>query len=122
MNRIGIRVQDVFDEKILRQKVEVALDLKNQMLAKVYNRRAIDVDEIVDELVLHRDRLAPMAANTGLVLHEALDRGATVLLEAGQGNSARRRPRNVPVRHLILGDSRGLPAPGQGSRRPGSRG
>ena len=42
MNRVGIRVQDLFDEKILRQKVEGALELKNQLLVKVYNRRAID--------------------------------------------------------------------------------
>jgi len=84
MNRIGIRVQDVFDEKILRQKVEGALDLKNQILAKVYNRRAIDVDEIMAELLLHRERVRPLVADTGLVLNQALDRGELVLLEAGQ--------------------------------------
>ncbi len=84
MNRIGVRVQDVFDEKILRQKVEGALDLKNQVLAKVYNRRAIEVDQIMDELLAHRDRLAPMVADTSLLLNQALDRGETVLLEAGQ--------------------------------------
>ncbi len=84
MNRIGVRVQDVFDEKILRQKVEGALDLKNQILAKIYNRRAIEVDQILEELLEHRDRLAPMVADTGLVLNRALDRGETVLLEAGQ--------------------------------------
>src|SRR3954464_6007350 len=84
MNRIGIRVQDVFDEKILRQKVDGALELKNQILAKIYNRRAVSVDEIVDGLLVYRDRLRPLVADTGLVLHEALDTGATVLLEAGQ--------------------------------------
>ncbi len=84
MNRIGIRVQDLFDEKILRQKVEGALDLKNQVLAKVYNRRAIDVEEIMEELLVHRDRIRPLVADTGLVLNEALDRGELVLLEAGQ--------------------------------------
>ena len=84
MNRIGVRVQDVFDENILRQKVEGALDLKNQILAKIYNRRAIEVDQIVAELLEHRDRLAPMVADAGLVLNEALDRGETVLLEGGQ--------------------------------------
>ncbi len=84
MNRIGVRIQDVFDEKILRQKVEGALDLKNQILAKIYNRRAIEVEQILDELLAHRDRLAPMVADTGLLLNEALDRGETVLLEAGQ--------------------------------------
>ena len=41
INRVGIRVQDLFDESILRQKVEAALDYKNQVLAKLYNRRAI---------------------------------------------------------------------------------
>jgi adenylosuccinate synthase len=84
MNRIGVRVQDIFDEKILRQKVEGALDIKNQLLTKVYNRRAISVDEILDELLSRRDRLRPMVADTGLLLNESLDRGETVLLEAGQ--------------------------------------
>jgi adenylosuccinate synthase len=84
MNRIGVRVQDIFDEKILRQKIEGALDIKNQLLTKVYNRRAISVEEILDELLSRRDRLRPMVADTGLLLNEALDRGETVLLEAGQ--------------------------------------
>ncbi len=84
MNRIGVRVQDIFDEKILRQKVEGSLELKNQILAKIYNRRAIEVDQIMDELLAHRDRIAPMVADTGLLLNQALDRDETVLLEAGQ--------------------------------------
>jgi len=84
MNRIGIRVQDVFDEKILRQKVEGALDQKNQLLVKVYNRRAISVDDVVDELLGQADRLRPMVVDTALLLGAALDRGETVLLEGGQ--------------------------------------
>jgi len=51
INRVGIRIQDLFDENILRQKVEGALDIKNHLLVKVYNRRAITVDEIVDDLL-----------------------------------------------------------------------
>jgi adenylosuccinate synthase len=84
MNRVGIRVQDLFDEGILRQKVEGALEQKNQLLTKVYNRRAVTVDEVVDELLAHRDRLQPMVADTGLLLNQRLDAGQTVLLEAGQ--------------------------------------
>ncbi|WP_229052154.1 adenylosuccinate synthase [Aeromicrobium sp. Leaf350] len=84
MNRLGVRVQDLFDEKILRAKVEGALELKNQILTKVYNRRAVSVDEIVEQLLVHADRLSPMVADTALVLHEALSRDETVLLEAGQ--------------------------------------
>ena len=84
MNRIGIRVQDVFDEKILRQKVAGALEQKNQLLVKVYNRRAVSVDAVVDELLGYAERLRPMVADTGLLLAEALDAGKTVLLEGGQ--------------------------------------
>jgi adenylosuccinate synthase len=84
MNRVGIRIQDIFDEKILTQKVEGVLDLKGQVLTKVYNRRAPSVEQTVEELLAFADRLAPMVSDTGLLLNQALDRGETVLLEAGQ--------------------------------------
>jgi adenylosuccinate synthase len=84
MSRVGIRVQDIFDEKILRQKVEGALAQKNHLLVKVYNRRAISVDEVVDELLAHADRLRPMVTDTSLVLGDALARDEVVLLEGGQ--------------------------------------
>ncbi|GAB4064833.1 adenylosuccinate synthase [Angustibacter speluncae] len=84
INRVGVRIQDLFDESILRAKVEGALDQKNHLLVKVYNRRAITVDEVVEELLAHRERLEPMVADTGLVLNQALDRGETVLFEGGQ--------------------------------------
>ena len=84
MNRIGIRVQDLFDEKILTQKVEGVLELKNQVLTKIYNRRASTVEGTVEELLSYADRLRPMVSDTGLLLNQALDRGETVLLEAGQ--------------------------------------
>ncbi len=84
MARNGIRVQDLFDEKILRQKVEAALALKNQVLAKIYNRRAVEVDEVLEELLGYAERLRPMVADTSLVLEQALNEGKTVLLEAGQ--------------------------------------
>jgi len=84
INRVGIRIQDLFDEGILRQKVEGALEQKNHLLVKVYNRRAIEVDEVVTELLAHRERLAPMVADTSLELNKALDRGDTVLFEGGQ--------------------------------------
>jgi adenylosuccinate synthase len=84
MSRVGIRVQDVFDESILRQKVEAALDVKNQMLVKIYNRRAVEVDEVLDEFKKYADRLRPMVVDTGLLLTTALDEGKTVLFEASQ--------------------------------------
>jgi adenylosuccinate synthase len=84
INRVGIRIQDLFDENILRQKVEGALGQKNHMLVKVYNRRAITVDEIVDDLLSYAERLRPMVADTALLLHQALNDGKTVLFEGGQ--------------------------------------
>ena len=83
--RIGIRVQDLFDEGILRQKVEGALLNKNQVLVKVFNRRALDVDAIVDDLLQYAEPLAPMVRDTALVLNQALDADKVVLLEGGQG-------------------------------------
>ncbi|GAA2170907.1 adenylosuccinate synthase [Agrococcus versicolor] len=84
INRVGVRVQDLFDPSILRQKVEGSLDLKNHLLTKVYNRRQITVDEIVDDLQSYVERLRPMVGDTALELDRALDRGDIVVFEAGQ--------------------------------------
>ena len=84
INRIGIRIADLFDESILTQKVEGSLDVKNQLLAKAYNRRAVAVDAVVEELLSYADRLRPMVADTALLLNRALDEGRTVLFEGAQ--------------------------------------
>lgn len=84
INRVGIRIQDIFDEGILRQKVEAALEFKNQVLVKIYNRRAINADDVVADLLSYRELLEPMVCDTGLLLHEALEADKTVLYEAGQ--------------------------------------
>ncbi|HJD49360.1 MAG TPA: adenylosuccinate synthase [Candidatus Corynebacterium intestinavium] len=84
VGRIGIRAQDLLDESILRQKIESALDKKNQMLVKMYNRRAIEPEEVVQYFLSYADRLAPMLIDSSKVLNEALDRGERVLMEGGQ--------------------------------------
>ncbi|WP_299054303.1 adenylosuccinate synthase [uncultured Nocardioides sp.] len=84
VNRVGVRVADLFDEKILTEKVEAALEVRNHLLAKVYNRRAIEVDAVVAELTSYAERLRPMVADTSLLLNKALDRGETVLFEGAQ--------------------------------------
>src|SRR5690625_403078 len=84
MSRVGIRIADLFDEQILREKVEGALDQKNQILVKIYNRRAADIDAVTDELLSYADRIRPMVADTSLVLNQALDAGKTLVFEAGQ--------------------------------------
>ena len=85
VGRLGIRVQDLFDPSILRQKVEGALANKNQVLIKVFNRRELEVDAITEELLQYAEPLRPHVADTSLVLNDALDAGKIVLLEGGQG-------------------------------------
>jgi adenylosuccinate synthase len=84
VSRIGIRAQDLLDESILRQKVEGALNQKNQMLVKLYNRKDIDPDEIVDYFLSFAERLRPMLIDAELELNKAIDDGKSVLMEGGQ--------------------------------------
>lgn len=85
VNRTGIRVQDLFDASILSQKVEAALDLKNQVLVKIYNRRAVEPDAVVDELLALGEKIRSHVADTSAVLNRALDEQKLVLLEGSQG-------------------------------------
>jgi len=85
INRIGIRVQDLFDEPILRKKLEGALRDKNQVLIKVFNRKGIEVDEVLKEYLEYAEALSPYIVDTSLLLNDALGRGEVVLLEGSQG-------------------------------------
>ena len=84
VGRLCIRMQDILDESILRQKVEGALRQKNQLLVKVYNRRHVEADEIVDYFMSYAERLKPMIVDTTQLLNKALDEGKTLLMEGGQ--------------------------------------
>ncbi len=83
--RIGLRIQDLTDEKIFRQKLEVVLKEKNAILARVYNRLPLDAGDIVRDYMGYGSRLAPHIANTSAVLHGALRDGKRILLEGAQG-------------------------------------
>ncbi len=82
--RMGIRVQDLFDPAILRQKLDLVLREKNQVLTKVYNRRGIDAAAVADEYIEYGGRIAHYVTDTSLVLNKALDDGKVVLLEGAQ--------------------------------------
>jgi adenylosuccinate synthase len=83
--RVGLRVQDLLDGKIFRQKLEVVLKEKNAILAKVYNRLPLDAGAICDEyLDVYAPRIGPMVADTVGMVHDALDAGHNVLLEGAQ--------------------------------------
>ncbi|MBN9609978.1 MAG: adenylosuccinate synthase [Actinobacteria bacterium 69-20] len=83
--RMGVRVQDVLDPSILAQKVEAALDVKNQMLVKIYNRKGLDPQAVIDAVLDQAEAFKHRIADTRLKLDQAVDRGENVLLEGGQG-------------------------------------
>ena len=84
-SRLGIRVQDLFDPKIFRDKVEVVLKEKNRILTKIFNHLPMDAGEIVDEYLGYGARLLPHVADTSLLVWEAIRAGKNVVFEGAQG-------------------------------------
>jgi adenylosuccinate synthase len=82
--RMGIRIQDLLDPGILRKKLELVLRERNQVLFKLYNRKAIDAEAVVEEYLTYAERMRPYIADTRSILWGALDRGEIVLLEGAQ--------------------------------------
>ena len=83
--RIGIRMQDLFDPKIFREKLDIVLREKNLILTKVYNRLPLDADRIVEEYMDLAQELEPYITDTGALLHQGLQEGKHVMLEGAQG-------------------------------------
>jgi adenylosuccinate synthase len=83
--RIGIRVQDLLDPKILRQKIEVALAEKNLWLERVYGEQPLELEELAERLEGYAQRIRPFVADTSLLVDRALKDGRSVLLEGAQG-------------------------------------
>ena len=83
--RVGLRVQDLYDMKIFRQKLDTVLKEKNAILSRVYNRLPMKAADIETEYTVYAERLQPYIADTGTLLNDALDAGKTVLLEGAQG-------------------------------------
>ena len=83
--RIGIRVQDLLDPKILREKLELAVAEKNVWLERVYDLEPFDADQVLDTALGHAARIGPWVADTSLLVDRALHDGRRVLFEGGQG-------------------------------------
>jgi len=83
--RIGLRIQDLFDERIFRQKLDVALKEKNLVLTRVYGRLPLSAELIVDDYLRYAERLRPFVTDTSKLLYDGLREGRNVLLEGAQG-------------------------------------
>ncbi len=84
-SRRGVRVQDLYDPKIFRDKVESAVKDKNRLLTKVFNQLPMDADEIVDEYLGYGSQLMDHVADTSLLVWQAINEGQTVIFEGAQG-------------------------------------
>src|SRR5688500_5486723 len=83
--RIGLRIQDLFDEKIFREKLDIVLKEKNLILTRVYGRLPLLADTIVDDYLRYAARLRPHVSDTSKLIHDSLRDGRNVLLEGAQG-------------------------------------
>jgi len=84
-SRHGIRVQDLFDPKILRQKLEVVLKDKNKLLTKVYNSLPMELEPIIEEYLGYAESLKDYVADTSLLLWEAQQANKNIIFEGAQG-------------------------------------
>lgn len=83
--RTGLRVQDLLDEKIFREKLEVVLHQLNPVMARVYNKLGFDIDEIADTFLNeYRPKIEPMVTDAIALVHERLEAGDEILLEGAQ--------------------------------------
>ena len=99
--RIGLRIQDLFDEKIFREKLEIVLAEKNLVLTRVYGRLPLDAGLILDDYLRYAERLRPHVADTSRLLHEGSRAGKQRAARGRAGHDARSRPRDVSVRDLV---------------------
>src|SRR4051794_17765664 len=82
--RVGIRVQDLLDPKILHQKIQTALSVKNQVLRKIHQHRPLHGEQLAEAMRGYAKRLSPYIADTSLIVHRALEHGRRVLCEGAQ--------------------------------------
>ena len=104
--RVGIRVQDLFDPGILRQKLELALRDKNQLLTKVYNRRGVDAKQVAEEYLAYGERLRPVRRRRRPGPRQGARQRRDRAPRGRAGLAARHRPRHLSVRHLVQPDRR----------------
>lgn len=83
--RVGIRVADLLDPEVFREKIEMNLQAKNHLLERVYGVQGLSLEEILEEYLPYAKRLKPYVADTSLIINRAVDAGKHVLFEGAQG-------------------------------------
>lgn len=84
-SRIGVRMQDLFDQQIFTQKLEQALIAKNAIITRIYNQKALNAKDIISEYLSYADQLKDRVCDTSLLINQALNEGKKVFFEGAQG-------------------------------------
>ena len=85
IQRQGVRVQDLYDENIFREKVSVILEDKNEMITKIYDGEPFDLEQILDEFNEYRETVKKIMTDTSLLISNAVKEGKNILFEGAQG-------------------------------------
>ncbi|MGM0471833.1 MAG: adenylosuccinate synthase [Bacillota bacterium] len=85
IGRFGIRMGDLLNEEVLRKKLAKTLDLKNEIITKVYDAQPYDIDELVEEYLEYGQRLAEYITDTSHLVNQSIEQGENVLFEGAQG-------------------------------------
>ena len=85
IQRLGIRVQDLFDEEIFEEKVSAILEEKNEIITKIYNSTPFTLEEILEEFNSYRDTVKKIMIDTSLLISNAVNEGKNILFEGAQG-------------------------------------
>ena len=83
--RVGIRICDLMDEDVFKEKLKRNIDKKNELLTKVYGEEPLDYDKILSDYLSYADRLRKYVADTTVLVYEAAKQGKEVLFEGAQG-------------------------------------
>lgn len=84
--KIGFQICELFDEKLLREKLERVLEVKNLIIVNIYHKPTLDVDEVYNTLMEYREMIKPYVANTTKFIHQAIKEGKNILLEGQLGS------------------------------------
>lgn len=85
VSKIGIQVNELFDDAILRERLEKVCELKNALIVNLYHKEPLDVDALYQEMLEQRELVRPYVGNVAAFVHQALREGKTVLLEGQLG-------------------------------------
>ena len=85
VSKIGIQVNELFDDDLLRERLEKVCELKNALIVHLYHKEPLDVDALFQEMLEQRELIRPYVGNVAAFVHQALRDGKTVLIEGQLG-------------------------------------